>query len=377
MKKALILILALLLIVALSACDIPEAELQNPTQPTTEPVIEQTQPPATEPAIEETQPVTQPPATEPVIKETQPVTQPPATEPVIEETQPVTQPPATEPVIEETQPATQPPATEPVVEETQPATQPPATEPVTQPTEKKAISKDRAIVIALRDAGESKDTVVKMEAELDKERNGLYWEVEFETREYEYSYEIHAYDAVIVKKEVSPQEPQPATQPTTAPATQPAEKKAISKDRAIEIALQDAGLSKNSVWELEAELDKERNGLYWEVEFETREYEYSYDIQAYDAVIAKKDISPQEQPAATQKPTEPQDQTISKARAIEIALEAAGLEKNAVSELDAELDDEGKTPYWEVSFETRKYEYSYEINANDGTVMDSEKERND
>jgi len=273
MKKALILILALLLIVALSACDIPEAELQNPTQPTTEPVIEQTQPPATEP----------------VIKETQPVTQPPATEPVVEETQPATQPPATEPVIEETQPITQPPATEPVVEETQPATQPPATEPVTQPTEKKAISKDRAIVIALRDAGESKDTVVKMEAELDKERNGLYWEVEFETRE----------------------------------------------------------------------------------------YEYSYDIQAYDAVIAKKDISPQEQPAATQKPTEPQDQTISKARAIEIALEAAGLEKNAVSELDAELDDEGKTPYWEVSFETRKYEYSYEINANDGTVMDSEKERND
>ena len=79
-------------------------------------------------------------------------------------------------------------------------------------------------------------------------------------------------------------------------------------------------------------------------------------------------------PAPTQPPTE---QTISKERAIEIALQAAGLTKEAVSDLEAELDKERNGLFWEVSFETREREYSYEINANDGKVAKSESERND
>ena len=66
----------------------------------------------------------------------------------------------------------------------------------------------------------------------------------------------------------------------------------ISRDRAVEIALQTAGLARDQVFDLDAELDRERGELYWEVDFETREYEYSYDILAEDGAVARSHKEP-------------------------------------------------------------------------------------
>ena len=65
----------------------------------------------------------------------------------------------------------------------------------------------------------------------------------------------------------------------------------ISRERAIEIALSHAGLTQDDVYDLDAELDKEQNGVLWEVDFDTREFEYSYDINATteEIVIADKE----------------------------------------------------------------------------------------
>lgn len=63
--------------------------------------------------------------------------------------------------------------------------------------------------------------------------------------------------------------------------------KTISRERAIELALKAAGVDKASVFDIEAELDRERGGVVWEVDFDTREYEYSYDINAKDGSIVK------------------------------------------------------------------------------------------
>lgn len=68
---------------------------------------------------------------------------------------------------------------------------------------------------------------------------------------------------------------------------------------------------------------------------------------------------------------------ISRERAVEIALENAGLAKDGVFDLDAELDKERRGTFWEVDFETREFEYSYEINAETGKVVHQEKERQD
>ena len=66
----------------------------------------------------------------------------------------------------------------------------------------------------------------------------------------------------------------------------------ISRDRAIEIALSHAALSRDAVFSVEAEVDRERNLTVWDVEFEDRDHEYSYYIDAHSGEIirSEKDI---------------------------------------------------------------------------------------
>jgi uncharacterized membrane protein YkoI len=59
----------------------------------------------------------------------------------------------------------------------------------------------------------------------------------------------------------------------------------ISRDRAIEIALNQAGLKQTDIRDLDTELDRDYNGSFWEVDFEAGEYEYSYDINAETEAI--------------------------------------------------------------------------------------------
>ena len=84
----------------------------------------------------------------------------------------------------------------------------------------------------------------------------------------------------------SQQNGQPSNEVSSSPNSSPSDGK-ISKDKAIEIALVHAKLSKSEVRQLEAELDRERNGLYWEVDFESGGYDYSYDIDSKDGKIVK------------------------------------------------------------------------------------------
>ena len=304
------------------------------------------------------------------------------------------------------------------------------------------ITKDKAIEIALNKAGLTKDEIYDLESDLDREIQGVIWEVDFETKEYDYSYDIDAKTGEIVLEEVEPErdankpvqqtkEPQSeetivqpeketVTQPTVAPnkeneeikdnkaeqkdeekveekneekAEQNAEQKdeqkveteLIDRDKAISIALKKAGVTRDKVYELEAELDKERQGVIWEVDFETKEYDYSYDIDAKTGKIVLEEVEPEKEankPAQQTKKPQSEETTekvelISRNEAIDVALKKAGLTRDKVYELEAELDKERQVIVWEVDFETREYEYSYEINAQTGDIVDQQKERND
>ena len=61
----------------------------------------------------------------------------------------------------------------------------------------------------------------------------------------------------------------------------------ITRERAIELALANAGFNRDDVRELEAELDRERKDVYWEVDFEYQNTEYSYDVNAQTEQITK------------------------------------------------------------------------------------------
>lgn len=156
-----------------------------------------------------------------------------------------------------------------------------------------AITRDEAVQIALKDANLTPEEIFDLEAELDKERGVLHYDVDFEKDRKDYDYEIHAETGEILRKEVPTPpsavtpEPVPEVTPETTPAApvEPAEK--LTREAAITIALTHAGLTKDQVRELEVELDKERGVLVFEVDFETREYDYEYEIHAETGEILK------------------------------------------------------------------------------------------
>lgn len=139
--------------------------------------------------------------TQPSVAESTPAAQTPVTEstPAAPQTAPAESAPA-EPQAAPAESAPAEPQTPPA--ESAPAEQPPAPEsaPTSVQTEE-TISRDRAIELALTEAGFTKEEVRDLEAELDRERGGLVWEVDFESGKLEYSYDINATTEEIVKVE--------------------------------------------------------------------------------------------------------------------------------------------------------------------------------
>ncbi len=66
-----------------------------------------------------------------------------------------------------------------------------------------------------------------------------------------------------------------------------AENTLLTREEAVNKALSAAGLTKEEVRELEAELDRERGGLYWKVEFKHGTLEYDYDIHAETGEVTR------------------------------------------------------------------------------------------
>ena len=165
------------------------------------------------------------------------------------------------------------------------------------------ISAGEAENIALENVGLIRENVIFDRTEIDHERGKLVWEVEFEYGNKEYSFEINAVTGKIIREEIE-QERKPApTQPpvtespvTEPPATQPpaTEQKPVSteltREQAIEIALNDAGLTLDQVRELEIERDYERGTLVYEIEFEHGRKEYSYEIRISDGKLLTREI---------------------------------------------------------------------------------------
>ncbi|MBR3691356.1 MAG: PepSY domain-containing protein [Clostridia bacterium] len=76
---------------------------------------------------------------------------------------------------------------------------------------------------------------------------------------------------------------------TLAPTQPPSATPTISRDTAIRIALQTAGLSKASVRAVEAELDNDDGYYVWEVDFEANGREYAYDVDIHTGAIVEVD----------------------------------------------------------------------------------------
>ena len=73
---------------------------------------------------------------------------------------------------------------------------------------------------------------------------------------------------------------------TTIPNTTTTEN-IITKDEAKAAVLKHAGLAESDVKRFDIELDRERNGLVYEVDFDAGKYEYEYEVDAVTGEVLR------------------------------------------------------------------------------------------
>ena len=140
------------------------------------------------------------------------------------------------------------------------------------------ISLDEAKKIALKRArvNESKATFTK--AELDKDGRTAHYEIEFTAGKYKYEVEVNAKTGKVTDYERDRKPAQPSS-------------KHISAQKAADIALSHAKLDSASVRDLKTDFNKRLFVSFYEVEFESGNYEYEYKINAKTGKIISVDKS--------------------------------------------------------------------------------------
>lgn len=167
------------------------------------------------------------------------------------------------------------------------------------------IGMDKATEIAFNHAGVNAEDVYFDDKELDK--SDRLYEFEFYANGVEYEYDIHAVTGEVMKVErdqerkqqpkEQPKQTEQKSQPKAEKKEQPKEEKKesakqqlLSKDQAIDIALNHAGLSRSQVSFDDVELDNDDGVTLYEIEFESGSYEYEYDIHAYNGDILDHEV---------------------------------------------------------------------------------------
>lgn len=158
------------------------------------------------------------------------------------------------------------------------------------------ISKAQAKEIALVNAGLKAEDVTFTKVKLETDDGILQYEVDFNKGNYEYDYDIDAKtgavidsdmdfedDLVVVKKATTKKN-------TTAKKTKKAKKDKISKEKALDIALKDAGFTKDDISYSVVEQDYEDGRQVYEVEFQKGQKEYTYDIGVKSGKIFDRDV---------------------------------------------------------------------------------------
>lgn len=249
-----------------------------------------------------------------------------------------------------------------------------------QPGDPALISSQTALEIALDHAGVSEKDARDIEVELDRGDGRLIYEVEFKHNGTEYDYEIDAVTGDVLKAETDGEDghatPTPKPGSTAAPTAQPTQKPSeyIGKKAALEIALNDAGVSASQANDIEVELETKNGTKVYDVEFKAGGREYEYVINAKTGSIISRNSEPVDDDHDDPSPA---PTLISREQAWQIALERAGLTMSQISDKDIELESDNGVQYYEIEFKCRGYEYEIRINAVSGAVMKFEKELDD
>jgi uncharacterized membrane protein YkoI len=151
----------------------------------------------------------------------------------------------------------------------------------------------------------------------------------------------------------------------------------IGEAKAKGIALSHAGLKEADVVFARVHLDYDDGRREYEVEFYSGNIEYDYDIDAISGEIRSYDHDAEYYSDPQTAPNPAGSTDIGEAKAKDIALSHAGYTASDVHGLRTERNyDHGRLEY-EVEFYVGNIEYSYEIDAAGGAVLNYEAEQDD
>ncbi len=141
----------------------------------------------------------------------------------------------------------------------------------------------------------------------------------------------------------------------------------LTKQTAVQIAMEHAGVTNNMVQHLHAWLDTDSGVAHYDVDFRHGAYYYAYEISEQTGEILKLETEYDR--------TELPQTQITKEEAENIALEHAEFTSDSVNGLTVEFDPEDHR--YEVEFTKDGVEYTYEVCAEFGKILDIDKEWND
>ncbi len=182
------------------------------------------------------------------------------------------------------------------------------------------------------------------------------------------------------------------------------ENESIGSSAALNIALNDAGYSRNEVSDVKSVFERENGKYIFDVEFYANSTEYDYDIDASTGEILKREAEKRSPKVTT--PTEAKTtQSTTKAKSEEttkknnkqeetettttekstskyigleeakrIALKRAGLSVSDVKFTKAKIDYEDGAEVYEIEFVKGNTEYEFDISATSGKILDFDQE---
>lgn len=146
--------------------------------------------------------------------------------------------------------------------------------------------------------------------------------------------------------------------------------KSISKDKATDIALKDAKLTKKEVSNFQIKSDEEDGKATYEIDFETDKKDYDYTVNAKNGKIVEKSTDNKGISGAKDLTKD----SISQDKAKSIVLKDANIKEKDTSMMSIEKAMDGTTSTYEITFTVNNKEYDYTVNAKTGEIIEKSTE---
>ncbi len=203
---------------------------------------------------------------------------------------------------------------------------------------------------------------------LDKEDGIRVYEIEFDTTEMEYEYDIAVSDGRIINRKTEAREHISANAPVTSTSIPSTE---ITQDTALSLAAKDAGISESEIFNLKIKFDDDDGIHVYKIEFDAGIYEYEYKIAALDGTILEKEMEESDELLSLDK-NQGAENEITREDALAIAKKDAGILDGELFDLEIKLDDDDEIWYYDIEFCCNGCEYEYEIGTLDGKIWKRE-----